>query len=670
MKLRSHLIVLLLFLTAAPLWADWKSEIGFTRLQSLAGGELPTAPNAGLTQVEAYDPETTNYAPNTASSLFNGKALNVIGSSGTSNHAHKVATNFYATTSLLPGSCSVDIHYVNDWIYSGFLKYGTSSAPLTETRAVQNHSWVGSLESSSADTNISRRLDFAINRDGFVCAVGLHTADAEHPQLLCQTYNTISVGLDDGRHTQGLTTLDGSGRMKPDIVTPNTGVDYTSYATPIVAGAAGLLYQRLVDDYSLSENADRPRVIKAILLASATKNTVPNWDNTPTRPLDSIYGAGELNIHHAYHTLRAGRATANNTHYSIRGWAAESVGGSSTKTCYFKIPAGTPSTPFSAALIWHRNVTTALSGNGRNQTRTWNASLADLNLRLYQASGTSLGSLITESNSAVDNVELIYQSALAPGDYALRVENTSTTSTAYALAWHSLPAVTVAATVSTAREIDGQTGFVTLTRTGNTSLPLYVPLSIGGTAVPGSHYQALPANVTIPAGQASTSLQITPVPDALAQGDRSVSVTVAADFALVRDPGLSGTVMIEDKPFDAWRFARFTAPELANPALSGETADPDRDQLANLIEYALGLEPKTPDTSPVGMTNSGGYLALATAKNPEAADITWAAQVTADLENWSPAVVLTNTPDTFEARDTVLKSAADKRLIRLKITRP
>ena len=253
------------------------------------------------------------------------------------------------------------------------------------------------------------------------------------------------------------------------------------------------------------------------------------------------------------------------------------------------------------------------------------------------------------------------------------MENTTTTSnpspTPFALAWHSLPAVTVAANSPTAREIDGQQGSITFTRTGDTTLPLYVPLSVGGTALAGSHYQVLPASLTIPAGQTSATIQVTPISDSLAQGDRTLSVSVAADFALVRDPSQAAVVTIEDKPFDSWRFANFTNPELTNPAISGDTADPDADQLANLIEYALGLPPQTPNASPTTLLNAGGYLALSTTKNQAATDIVWDAEVSGDLHIWSPADT-TETTSTFKAQDTVLMNQAPNRFIRLKIVRP
>lgn len=654
MNFQLPVTTLVLGLSTVPLSADWKDEIGFTRLQLIAQGELPTAPGRGFTQVEALD-GNSNYSPNTALATFSNK--NIVlqsGTSATSSHATTVATNFYASTSQQPGSTTVNLYSADDWIGSGFLQSG--SAPATEQRGIQNHSWIGS--SSNAGV-LSARLDYAINRDGFVCVVGENNGNSTTlPDLLGQGYHTISVGLVNGSHSAGFTTVDVTGRIKPDIVAPSSA---TSYATPMVSGAAGLLYEKLSSSYAMS-GANLPRVTKALLLASATKNTVAGtWSNTGTQPLDLRYGAGEMNIHHAYLALRAGEAFSGNIQYGIRGWAAESVDRNSSKNYFFRIPVGAPSTPFCTVLTWHRSINSTF----------WTGSLANLKLRLYQADGTNIGSLIAESDSPVDNVELIYQSALSPGDYAIAVAKGNIRGpTPYALAWHSLPAVTVAATVSTAREIDDQAGIITLTRTGDTTLPLYVPLTIGGTAVAGTHYQVLPASVTISAGQTSTILEIIPISDDIAQGERSITVSVAADFALVRDPSQSVVVTLKDKPFDQWRFDKFTATDLANPSFSSETADPDGDQLANLIEYALALEPKTPDTSPVAMIDSGGYLALSTAKNPGATDITWFAETTNNLFSWSQSVILTDTANTFTARDTVLINAAEKRFIRLKIIRP
>ncbi len=665
-------IVLAFGATANALQADWKDEIGFTRLKALAAADLPTASGTGLAQVEGLE-SGANYAPNTSSTAFSGKAFTLKSNpSGTSNHANKVATNYYSTSSMLPGSTNVDLYSANGWLGSGFLNQGSGITPLTEFRNVQNHSWI-SIPNENADppvlplpesqvADINRRLDYAIDRDGFVCVVGMNNgASTTLPQLLGQSYHTIAVGRDDGLHSAGLTVHDGSGRIKPDIVAPSASPESaTSWTTPMVAGAAGLLHKKLSESYGLT-GANRPRLIKALLLASATKDTVPGWDNSAARPLDDIFGAGELNIWHAYQTLLTGPDMSGTTQHGPCGWAAtETVSRNSPKTYYFKIPPGAPSTPFCASLIWHRTVPSNFG----------TSPLANLTLRLHQANGVATGTMLAESSSAVDNVELIYRNALAPGDYALVVSRPSGSgSVPYALAWHSLPAVTVAATNPIAKEIDGQPGVLTFTRTGDLKLPLLVPLTIAGTAIPGLHYQPLPSSVTIPANQPSVSLPVTPIPDLLPQGERNVSVAVAADFALVRDPAQSAVTQIRDKPFDDWRFTKFTPADLANPSIGGETADPDGDGLANLIEYAMGLPPKSPDASPLGILESEGYLAVSGVRDPAASDITWSAQVTGTLDSWSPAKI-EFTGETFTARDTLPLSEADQRFIRLKISRP
>ncbi len=663
-KLSATLVAILCACSAK---AEWRNEIGHTRLLQLAaaaGQNIPAATGTGVSQIEA-NTIAGDYAPDTASSVFAGKSFTFkSGASGVSSHANRVALNFYGNASLLTANSTVDLYNASNWLGSGFLNLREGfTAPASEARGVQNHSWISTEISDSQAIEAGRRLDFAINRDGFISVMGLsNNASAAVPLLLAQSYHGISVGRDDGQHSAGLTTLDGPGRVKPELVAPSTSPDdATSWTTPMVAGAAGVLRAKLASAPYSQTGANLPRVVKALLLAGATKDTVPNWSNTGSRPLDTRYGAGELNLHHSYLALLAGSAAASsNTSYGIRGWAAETVNRSSSKTWYFTIPPGAPGTPFCAALTWHRSVSSL----------TWTASLSNLDLRLHQANGFTLGSQIAASQSTIDNVELIHQAALPPGNYALVVQNTSSNNTAIGLAWHSLPAVTITASNPLAREIDGQQGAITLSRSGDSTLPIWIPLGIGGTAVPGTHYQPLPSGVTIPAGQSSISIQVIPIADSLAQGNRTVIVTVTEDFASVRDPAQNAVVTIEDKPFDAWRFENFSSAELGDPDSSGETADPDGDRLANLIEYALDLKPKEADATPVSIGESDGYLAISVSKNPSASDITWAAEVTEALTNWQAAIIETNDSSTFAARDTVRKVDAGRRFIRLKISRP
>jgi subtilisin-like proprotein convertase family protein len=93
-----------------------------------------------------------------------------------------------------------------------------------------------------------------------------------------------------------------------------------------------------------------------------------------------------------------------------------------------------------------------------------------------------------------------------------------------------LNVVTVAATDPVGIEGGGTITF-TVTRTGNTILPLTVLVTYGGTAT-ALDYTANPG-VTIPAGQASATITVTPLPDATDEGQETVIATIEPSPAYV-----------------------------------------------------------------------------------------------------------------------------------------
>jgi len=92
--------------------------------------------------------------------------------------------------------------------------------------------------------------------------------------------------------------------------------------------------------------------------------------------------------------------------------------------------------------------------------------------------------------------------------------------------------------------------------------------------------------------------------------------------------------------WQAWRIANFTTAELANASLSGSTADFDKDGITNLMEFALGLLPKTPDASglPSGLVKTFGAdraLTFTYTRRAPADGVTYLPETSSNLTTWN-----------------------------------
>jgi hypothetical protein len=125
-----------------------------------------------------------------------------------------------------------------------------------------------------------------------------------------------------------------------------------------------------------------------------------------------------------------------------------------------------------------------------------------------------------------------------------------------------------------------------------------------------------------------------------------------------------------------WRAAHFSETQLADAGISGPDADPDGDGFSNLFEYAIGSNPLVADagdyyTAGIAASDLFEYLTVTTARNPDATDVRFQADVSADLAQWTNDVtILSDTPTVFSARDNTPVSAAPRRFLRLRVISP
>jgi hypothetical protein len=472
-SIRGSLLCLLLCCYSAS-HADYKSDIGYTRLLAEIGSSLPTGISVAVTQSEAdtnADPAIYSYLPDLANSQFTGKTITdkTLLSGPYSAHATGVGKNFYGNTlSIVPGIGTIDAYLADDWLDSGFLQ-GTNKLkkPKASSSRIANHSWIGSTNDTAVDSDLLRRVDWLVDRDEFIQVVGQTNSTVINKSLLGGAFNIIAVGKTDGVNGRGTATVDTTytaGRTRPHLVAPFTT---SSSATPVIASAAAMLIDLGHNNTSLSTdpavtwtinrnnmtiyNAERSEVIKAALMAGAdrytTNGSAPNItdyradeNNRSTNGLDIRYGAGQVNIYNSYHIIAAGEQNSDEDDGAGSGDVGDfgfdfdpAFGGASgsNATASYRFATGTTPAILTATLAWNLHID---PGNTNGFTGT--ATLRDMDLYLYDITDNTV--LTVDSTSTNENTENIWVMLNAGRNYLLQVKTKSGQSAFvwdYALSW-------------------------------------------------------------------------------------------------------------------------------------------------------------------------------------------------------------------------------------------
>ncbi len=114
-------------------------------------------------------------------------------------------------------------------------------------------------------------------------------------------------------------------------------------------------------------------------------------------------------------------------------------------------------------------------------------------------------------------------------------------------------------------------------------------------------------------------------------------------------------------PYDTWKSANFSPTQLADPLVSGDDADPDKDGLVNLVEFALGGDPFAFTAGPeVGTTTIGPdrYLTLTYTRRTDGS-VSVAPESSSSLGGWddTPAqfVTVSTTPAGTDLEEVVIR---------------
>ena len=440
---------------------------GYSALVARLGSATPTGAGIGVVQVESpLATDSTAYSPDVSHSEFTGKTVTRMNTPyAISSHATYVASYLYGVnTSMAKGVSTVWAYNVSNWITDN-LKINTgvtlpAAQPNSSVR-VHNNSWLASygMGREVYDREAVRRMDYIMYRDGVLAVNGENNGSGSirYP-MMGDCFNGLSVGRLDLQHSAGVTASasDTPGRMKPEIIAPGSG---TSYSTPTVGAAAALLFQQAqlagAPTAGLSAMA-REQVVKAALLAGATRDA--SWSNNApqsgaqrgitAKPLDSLRGAGALNIDMSHQIISAVKENGN----AISGNAVRSgaVGfGSFTMSAaqhlYWRFRVTRPTPTLSFVITWPRVVATNLASY----------TLANFDLRVRRgirdattllsiegdAGSASFGGGNVLSQSTVDNIEIVHMKDLQQGEYVVEITRMDSGSTAAQLsaAWQVDP---------------------------------------------------------------------------------------------------------------------------------------------------------------------------------------------------------------------------------------
>jgi hypothetical protein len=414
---------------------SYKAQVGFDRLKNEVGPTLANGSGitVGLVEANVGAAGTNTYFPNVSNPEFASKTfvdVSNLNPRNISGHATGVGQIFFGlSSSMAPGVTNVRVYDANNFVGEQQALGAAGTNPAATSFSVVNHSYIGTISTgfpASLAAESNARLDYTITRDNFTSVVALNNGVGSLPAIYGQSNNSIVVGRSDGQHSFGLTNLGVAGRTKPDIVAPGGA---TSFTTPIVSSTAALLHSA-ANDFGMT-NARNSEAMKAIIMAGASKDPFPTWSNTATQPLDSKFGAGEVNVYNSYKILQAGESNGvigvPVSNSSLKGWDyRDSI--DPTQPLYWNINVGQTITEASILLAWNAKYQDGF-GNFNSTL-----SLANMDLKLFDSTTSFLGTEIRASRSLVDNVEHIYLKNLNAGLYTIQVSSTG--NSAFGLAWN------------------------------------------------------------------------------------------------------------------------------------------------------------------------------------------------------------------------------------------
>lgn len=235
--------------------------------------------------------------------------------------------------------------------------------------------------------------------------------------------------------------------------------------------------------------------------------------------------------------------------------------------------------------------------------------------------------------------------------------------------------------------VEGQAAELTVTRTGGS----FGAISVNYATVAGTAGVAdfTPLSGTLFWANGETASKTITVPiaaDGVAEGAENFIVNLGQPLIGGAILGSTQVALVDvDTAFGAWQSAYFSPLEIMDEAFSGDAGDPDDDGASNLLEFALGRDPRTSEAGggvpQATVQNLGGtnYLTVTFRRRAPALDLNYVVTVADTLTGaWvANAVQVGGAADNGDGTETVTyrdsaavgAGGATKRFMRVEVTR-
>jgi uncharacterized repeat protein (TIGR01451 family) len=214
---------------------------------------------------------------------------------------------------------------------------------------------------------------------------------------------------------------------------------------------------------------------------------------------------------------------------------------------------------------------------------------------------------------------------------------------------------------------------------GTVSVSDILPLGLTAVGISGTGWATNLATLTstrsdgLAAGASYPPITVTVNVAANAPADvtNAVIVSGGGETNTANNTAWDPTTIISLTPIQAWRLRWFGTTVNGGLAADGYVASSDG--MANLLKYALGLDPLTPSDNPVVWDILTGHLRLTSPRNPAATDVTFHAEVAGVVSGvWATngTTVDVETGTELQVHDDAPVNSSTGGYMRLRVSRP